>query len=612
MPHAHDRARHLLALALLLLVLMAIRTTALSTLLDYTVDEVWSVWQSVGSPSEIIQRTPFDWPPGYYLALGAWQALAGSHPVILRYAMVLAFLVGAASAYKAGETLYQDRAAGVFTVLFYAVSGWALFISLHLRGHSLVFSLAPLVMWLALRYIQRPRWQKAVPLALAAASMMYVHSTVVVFYVALGLFTLILTGLWRGIRLWVFPALLIALVVSPEVLHKLTLAVDSRQSLQITPLQPLPHLAAYITQMGAQASVIWVGLLVVGGVLFVVAQRPRPRLLVAGLFWLIFPLVLFTPALQDIFRLRYTSWFITGLALVMAGGYRMLARSLRLALMLALLVFGAWPTDLRDYDAFELDVGTTFAVLAPAMHQGDVVFIDPDLANNGNIIPEEWDTFREAFFPHGLPVLPAPTADNPRPWTSARRVWYLRSANFYTPTIREQMRQTHIPGKFIGPPDFFFELYEAPPNPDGIPFDNGMRYLGADILHTDGAYLTHYRPVFREQTHLRVRTWWTVDERPPVDYSLSVFVMDDTGAVTHADHMETLSVLSPVADVPSPRTSEWQPGRLYLVEHDLLIRGDSARIAMTVYQWWDGVRIGAPGADADNLLDLFDFTVKAW
>ncbi|MDL1885970.1 hypothetical protein FBR01_20330, partial [Anaerolineae bacterium CFX8] len=41
-------------------------------------DEIWSVWQTLGSPAQIIRWTPYDWPPLYYLALGTWRGLAHS------------------------------------------------------------------------------------------------------------------------------------------------------------------------------------------------------------------------------------------------------------------------------------------------------------------------------------------------------------------------------------------------------------------------------------------------------------------------------------------------------------------------------------------------------
>jgi len=31
-----------------------------------------------------------------------------------------------------------------------------------------------------------------------------------------------------------------------------------------------------------------------------------------------------------------------------------------------------------------------------------------------------------------------------------------------------------------------------------------------------------------------------------------------------------------------------------------------------VYQWWDNIRIAAPEADPDNLLDLLSVFVKSW
>ena len=68
-------------LALGLLILAASRLIALNGL-ELNTDEVWSIWQSFGTPEQIIRWTPYDWPPLYYLILGGWKIFVG--PVTLR------------------------------------------------------------------------------------------------------------------------------------------------------------------------------------------------------------------------------------------------------------------------------------------------------------------------------------------------------------------------------------------------------------------------------------------------------------------------------------------------------------------------------------------------
>src|SRR5215216_5973057 len=63
-------------------------------------DEIWSVWQTLGTPSQIMQWTPFDWTPGYYLTLVFWRGFAGMLPFALRMLSLLVFLMGCAGLYR--------------------------------------------------------------------------------------------------------------------------------------------------------------------------------------------------------------------------------------------------------------------------------------------------------------------------------------------------------------------------------------------------------------------------------------------------------------------------------------------------------------------------------
>src|SRR5262249_31096383 len=64
-------------------------------------DEIWSVWQTFGTPQQIVAWTPYDWPPLYYLTLGAWTQIAGITPIMVRFLSVLVFLPGVACLFAA-------------------------------------------------------------------------------------------------------------------------------------------------------------------------------------------------------------------------------------------------------------------------------------------------------------------------------------------------------------------------------------------------------------------------------------------------------------------------------------------------------------------------------
>jgi hypothetical protein len=70
-----------------------------------------------------------------------------------------------------------------------------------------------------------------------------------------------------------------------------------------------------------------------------------------------------------------------------------------------------------------------------------------------------------------------------------------------------------------------------------------------------------------------------------------------------------------VADGPQA-TSQWTTGRYYIEERELILPYPAANwtfdIDLTVYQWWDNVRIEAPGVGQDGLLRLESVPITAW
>jgi hypothetical protein len=81
---------------------------------------------------------------------------------------------------------------------------------------------------------------------------------------------------------------------------------------------------------------------------------------------------------------------------------------------------------------------------------------------------------------------------------------------------------------------------------------------------------------------ITVTLWWTAEQIPPLDYSVSVFVMDKTNQLV-AQHDG-----SPVAGA----TSTWQPGELKYDVHHISLPADLTpgeyQLAVKVYWYGDG------------------------
>src|SRR5260221_6833376 len=167
-----SKARYLpLVLAALLLIVAASRLIRLPGLIPDT-DEIWSIWQTFGTPQQILSWTPYDWPPLYYLALGAWKEIAGFNPVMLRFLSVLVFLPGVASIYRAGRRMFGESGAWLAAITF-AAFGYVNFLSTLICGYAFLIALTPLMLWLILCYFARPTRWRAVWLGVCMAVMFY-------------------------------------------------------------------------------------------------------------------------------------------------------------------------------------------------------------------------------------------------------------------------------------------------------------------------------------------------------------------------------------------------------------------------------------------------------
>lgn len=579
-----------LAVFLLLLITAsrAFRLDAMVT--EVTVDEAWSVWQGLGTPQQIIDWTPYDWPPGYYLTLAGWRALTGLHPITLRWLSVLSFAVGAALIYRVAKRLGGDAALGMVA---YAAFGYLIFMSTELRGYILLLALYPLTIWLTLRYFDHPSLRRAIVLAIATAAMIYISLTSIVALGALALFTLIVyrQQVWR----WYLPGLLALLLALPEISTKASI-MFSGSRLQATSgimLAPFTEALPGIFNMWTgNALLFWV---VAFAVALLLSVRIKQRAaVIALLVWSLLPIPLyFLNSSLGFFNPRYAWWVMVGIALFLGVGLKVLPHAARLVLTAIFSTLMLLPIPLNVYQITQPPIATNFEWLQDHLLPGDVVLMDPQ-CNCGAM--EVFAYYTRVYFPNGLKYV----ADA----THEQRVWYITGAAGPTPDILEAVSEGRRAGIFVGPPEALFRLYEAPPDPVGIRYENEMRFHGSERI--DGYDV----PVYHEKESVTVRLWWSVERTPSLDYSLGLYILDETGQVVAQNDGPPSS-----GDTP-PQTSQWQPGQLYSAERSLQLPDSlpkgQYRLMMAIYWYGDNVRMTAPGVNSDGLLPLLDFTVTSW
>lgn len=604
MTFTHTSTRHALlvplaALTLLLLFVFATRAPLLNTL-EMDSDEVWSVWQTFGTPAQIVEWTPYDWLPTYYLMIGAWRSVMGFHPIVLRLFTLFAFMLGVTALYKAGNRL-QGRRLGILAALVFAALSYNVFTSLHVRGSAIALALLPFVLWFTLRYFARPTLRRAIPLALAMALISWIYLNSPIALAVIGVLTLVLfpRKIWR----WWLPGSLYLALIVPVLINKLDLIIGRTGPLS-SRVQPafIDGITTLYNAYFGTGYTVW---LVIAGIALVAAivymrRRASSRLFIGLTLWALgTPLALFVlNPILGFFGAHY-SWFVLpGLALWIAFGLAVLPQPLLIASGVVVTALTFTPLNLGWYALHMPTVAANFDWLAARYQAGDAVLIDPNCRCTDAHV---WDYHRSVRFPEGLHGISQPGDE--------RRIWYVSTDGEQDAQIVNAVRDGRRAGEFIGTWEFLFRLYEAPPNSEGVQFENGMRFHGMDVINENGEYETGLI-ARREGEPLRLQLWWSADAPPPRDYSVGVYVLYNGTLIAQSNSAPQ------VAEAPI-ETSRWPLDTTLTEVRTLqlpayLATGDYD-LALAVYTFEDNGRVVAPGmTDENTLLPLGQFSVHAW
>jgi hypothetical protein len=561
------------------------------------VDEVWSVWQLLGSQTDYTRDTT--WPPVYYIALDVWRNLVGINPVVLRYFSFLMFLVGLACVYRVMRRLSNEAAAWL-GMLAYSALALSIYLSLVVRGYTLVSALLPLAFWLTLRYFDHPGWKRGVALAVVMVVMFYTAYGAMGAFLMLALYTgcVYPRRIWR----WWLPGLVFGFMALPALLKIWSFAVGRIAPLGTLQLPPFTQamIGTYSNATG-NSSFVWLLLVGLAALMILLRQRPLQIKTFALLLWGASEVLMYlTNRYLGLYGVTY-GWFIMlGAMLWIAWGLSFLPRPAQFGAAAILIVLMITPVPYTSFEAEPPPIGHSLQDLAHSAQWGDVLVIDPNWKDLycQCTEPEVFDYMIKLYFPQGFQIVTNPAG--------YRRVWYLKVDGHQDADFEKSVVQGRLASKFIGPPEALFRLYEAPPDPVGILFANGMRFHGAEVLDQNPGPL-----VRRVMDTIHLRLWWSVDRPPQLDYSISVSVLYDGQIAIQSDSGPQL------VDSTLPKaTSQWTPGQYYIEDRDLFVpRGFTTGaypVYLAVYQWWDQTRIVAPGANPDHQLTIDTLHIKAW
>lgn len=590
--------------AILLLLIGASRIFRLDTL-GMNPDEIWSVWQTLGTPSQILQWTPYDWPPGYYLTLGLWRFMVGQNPIVLRYLSVLAFLLGSSLVFRIVKRLNGFNAA-IIAMLAYAALGYGILLSTEVRGYSLLLGLLPLALWLTLRYFDNPSILRALLLALSLSLMFYISLTSIGAFLILGIFTLV--GYRNKIWLWIPPGLVALILVAPEIISKSRIAIERIAATRTLTLPPIFEALRnlYWGYAGNELMfLIWIILFLISTYLILYHFRLNKKMIM-WLLWAVgapFLMYISHPVLA-FFSLRYAWWIMLGIVVWVASGLAYLPRKGIAIVTVLLSVMMFVPIPLKDYTPLNTlsALETNLIWMKDHLTAGDVFIADPNMRCGAS---EEWDYFIRTYFPMGLTFVQEPG--------DFRRIWYVSADGNQDIQLHRSIIEGRIPGRFFGPPECLFRLYEGPPDRKGILFENGMRFHGAQLMEGERPWSA---PIVRHEGEaLRLRLWWSVDYKPNLDYSIGLYAMRaKSDNDLFAESNSPPQIVYPT-DI-SQQTSYWKPGQFYIEERVLTLPYPTPkidyRIALAVYYWQDLTRVAASGANNNKLLTLLYFDVMAY
>lgn len=593
-------APHILITALALLLIVASRIPSMS--IEPEGDEINNIYLSIGTPDEIIARTPYDWVPGGFLLMGGWINLVGLHPLALRWLPLFAFMVGCAFTYRL-LLRWRGHDAALLGMLAYAALGLHIFLSVYMRGYAYALALLPCALWLTTRYFAKPTLRRAALLALAMAAMFYSQLTSALAFSVLGMYSLLAhpRAIWR----WWLPAVIALPLALPEILRQ-RFILSSRLSITSSIPQP-PFPQAYINIMRdylGVAEIAWVVVLIVAVLALLLRERPlRGRGWLLLLWAFVIPVILYLlNPLLGLYSGRYSWWVGTGIALAAAWGLAWLPRAGRIGAGLALAALCFAPLGVNRYLMPSEPLFDNLRWLAEQYRAGDVIVRDP--ANTCGV-PEKWDLYSRVLFPQGIQF--SQRADD------ARRVWFITFDGQATPALLTDAQNGRYAGRFVGRPDCLIRLYEAPPDSDGMLFDNGLRFHGLDVIDNATGTVWGEPIARREGEALRLRLWWSADRAIEGDYSVGVYLLADDGTILAQVDSAPQVVLPEGAP---PETSRWTDDTIYVEERVLTMPPVGSmgvyRLALAVYGWWDNVRVDAPSVGDDGVLTLGVVTLIAW
>jgi hypothetical protein len=576
-------------------------------------DEGWSIWAASSHQFDrILNIVAQDrHPPLYFLALSAWWSLAGESRLALRFLSIAGGILTVAVTYRIGTNVFGRRA-GLFAALLLAVLGSAVYYSQEVRHYGWLTLFTALTWLCFLDYLRKPRRSVWIAYLVSIAFTLYTQyfgalAFAIQAFVGLILWRvpirqkLTLIGAWATAGLLFLPWLIVIAIQQANILSSGIAGFPGTFS---ATLENLPSLGEIV--LGNQLA-LTLGLYAIG-VWAILRRSERKRrwevlrrgeqqtegmiqrrnvlksavlLGGAGLF-----VIMFVLSLRFDFLSARTLVFLIPLLTAICG-YGLSLMDKRAAVILAaafLVVSLAVPQVVQprlNIDAAAREVG---AQASP----GDLVVLETGWDDNafayelGLALPSGVEILRTLPWTNdrtgGDPVVPqieGQLAAHERVWVvqwlqAPQVIPFLESGGMGFRPAQTYETPVGDYGERFGDPTIRTRLFERPD------METEPRIFGELFALHDAIFTS----VARRREFVHVDLWWSALEAPTLDYSVGVYLLDETG-VTRTEHNAA----------PAAPTTMWIPQNPVFDRHTLVIPTDlppgTYLIGVSIYWYAD-------------------------
>jgi hypothetical protein len=553
---------------------------------SFWADEGWTMLLAKGpSLAQVAQTMAEDQhPPLYFMLIRLWMDVFGDSVFMTRLLSTFWSLIGLAAVYRLGADWFSP-AAGLAAALLLALTDNEIMLAREVRHYTQLAALAALSALFYLRYARRPRPSSGFAWLLSSIALLYTHYLGVLLIAVQALHTLLIVRPWRRLPDLLFRFAALGIAFLPQ-FGVFLMQSSVRYTRPIIFQSTLPNTPETFTMVRTDLIGTHFGLtgaLALLGLAYVTYRfgkahwhwRPLlPTLLLA--LWVCLPIMVII-GINERFPILTTRNFLLvtpALAILIGHGLLNLDQTAR-RIILAALIF----VNLTTIDAYHIK---------PPWRQVAQTWLTYRQADEALLMDIWVDDFALRYHigqalktpPEQLPLISLPA------WRETYREFFFAQLQAY-----------------LEPREAFWLIYWGK-NEDGLldflPERGFVRTAELTAMHYDNViYLWRYeRPpqarlatfgdlfaleraaVARQDQTVRVTLLWQALRAPSLDYSVSVFLLDEGGRLVAQHDSSPLDGNAP--------TSAWQPGALKFDAHRIALPADlpSGTYTLGIKVYW--------------------------